>query len=316
MKKVGGQNGYIALMATIIISLILLVMTVEQASTGWYVRFNILGTEAKEQSNSLAESCIEQAMAKLLTDPTFAGNSTTTFPNGTCYTLPIELNSPTNGLLTIRTQAVVRNSYTNLKVTASMDNVTFENTGLISPTQNNPGLGGDGNGFEINPDNAHTDGVPGIPGSAQNIDGSGDSHLYSGYNFNIPPNSTITGIQVRLDWWINSVNGTNNIEVDLSWDGGTNWTELKTTVGESTSVSNTSILGGPSDTWSRTWNTNEFSPTNFIVKVKTNSSVSSRDFYLDWVPVKINYINNISKVTSGNFYITPIESWEETTNHP
>ena len=312
MKKDESKKGYIALMATIIISLILLVMIVEAGSSGWYARFNILGTEAKEQATALAEGCAEQAMAKLLTDPTYTGNSTSTLANGNCHTFPIELNTPTPGLLTIKTQAKVRDSYTNLKVTASMNNIVYGNTGTISPSQSSVDTGGDENGFEVNPGNAFSDGASGITGAAQNIDGAGDRHKFSGFNFNVPAGSTITGIQVRLDWWLNSINGTNNIEVELSWDGGMNWTTIKTASNESVSVNNSTVLGHPGDTWGRTWTTDELNDTNFVIRIRTNSSVSSRDFFLDWIPVTVNYSNFINNVSSGNFFITPIESWEET----
>jgi hypothetical protein len=295
----------------VIMFLILLVMTVEEGSSGWYARFNILGTEAKEQATSLAEGCAEQAIAKLLTDPTYLGNSTTTYPNGVCYTFPLELNTPSSGLLTIKTQSVVKNSYTNLKVTAHMNNIVYGNTGTIPPSQSSADTGGDGNGFEVNPSNAFSDGTNGLTGAAQNIDGTGDRHRFSGYDLNIPTGSTITGIQVRLDWWLNSVNGTNNIEVELSWDGGVNWTTTKTTSNESTSINNFTILGSPGDTWGHTWTTQELNPTNFVVRIKTNSSVASRDFFLDWIPVSINYLTNVNNVSSGNFFITPIESWSE-----
>src|SRR4051812_36281955 len=108
------QGGYIALMATIVISLILLVMTVEEGSAGWSARFNILGTEAKEQASSLAEGCAEQALATLLTDPTFTGGATTTTEVGTCHVFPVQMNYPVAGLVTIKTQAVVQGSYANL----------------------------------------------------------------------------------------------------------------------------------------------------------------------------------------------------------
>ncbi len=117
------NRGYIALMATIIISIILLVMSVEQSSSGWSARFNILGTEAKEQANSLAEGCAEQATANLLTDPAFEGGVTITTPIGTCNILPIKVNEPGPGLVTIYTQAIVRGSYTNLKIVLNMNDV-------------------------------------------------------------------------------------------------------------------------------------------------------------------------------------------------
>ncbi len=119
-------------MATIIISIILLVMTVEQGTSGWYARFNILGTEAKEQAMGLAEGCVEQAIAKLLTDPTYTGNSTTTTSIGTCHIFPIQLNHPTLGLVTIKSQGVVRESYTILNVVVNFNDI---NTGPILNTQ-------------------------------------------------------------------------------------------------------------------------------------------------------------------------------------
>lgn len=301
-------------MATIIISLILLVMTVEQGSSGWYSRFNILGTEAKEQATSLAEGCAEQAMAKLLTDPTYTGGATTTTPAGTCYIFPIQTNFPTIGLLTLQTQGVVKNSYTNLNVVLHKNNISYANTGQISPTNSYSDTGGDNNGFELNPTNAYSDGQSGVSGSAQNINGPGDRHRFNGYNFNIPNNAIINGIQIRLDWWINSVNGSNFIDVELSWDGGLNWTQIKSTTNESTSVSNYSILGAPTDTWGRTWTPTELNSTNFMIRITTRSTVFSRDFYLDWIPVVVNYSIHNADTSSGNFYITPIESWVEIPN--
>lgn len=112
-----------ALMATIVISLVLLVMVVEESSSGWFSRFNILGTEAKEQANALAEGCAEQALATLLTNPSYIGDATTTTADGTCHIFPIQLNFPVMGLVTIKTQAVVRESYANLDMAMEMNDI-------------------------------------------------------------------------------------------------------------------------------------------------------------------------------------------------
>ena len=76
------SGGYIALMATIIISAILLVLSVEASLAGFHARFNILGTEAKEQAASLAQGCADQALSAIVTDPSYTGNATTTTSAG------------------------------------------------------------------------------------------------------------------------------------------------------------------------------------------------------------------------------------------
>ncbi len=114
------NGGYVALMATIVISIVLLVMTVEEGALGWHARFNILGTEAKEQANALAEGCAEQALAAIVTDPSYQGNATITTVGGTCHIFPIQFNTPSAGFVTIKTQADVRNSYTNLHIVMNM----------------------------------------------------------------------------------------------------------------------------------------------------------------------------------------------------
>lgn len=120
-KIVGG--GYVALMATIIISIILLVMTVEESTLGWHARFNILGTEAKEQANALAEGCADQALTTIVTDPSYRGNATTTTLGGTCHVFPVQFNTPTAGFITIRTQAKVRNSFSNIEMSINMNEI-------------------------------------------------------------------------------------------------------------------------------------------------------------------------------------------------
>lgn len=179
------------------------------------------------------------------------------------------------------------------------------NTGQVSPTAQSSDSGGDGNGFEVNPNNAFADGPSGTSGSAQNINGPGDRHRYSGYNFVIPPGATITGIQTRLDWWVDSTSGTNTMNVELSWNGGATWTSAKTETNESTSSSNSRTLGASNDTWGRTWSTSDFSNTNFRVRVTSNSSVTTRDFYLDWIPVTVSYSVNTENSDGDNFFVAP-----------
>lgn len=117
------ENGFIAIIATIIISLILSVMALQESTAGFRARFNILGTEAKEQAIALAEGCAKRATANIITDFNYVGNSTTTFPIGTCHVFQIIFDSPSAGFATIKTQAHVRGSYANLILMINLHNI-------------------------------------------------------------------------------------------------------------------------------------------------------------------------------------------------
>jgi hypothetical protein len=183
---------------------------------------------------------------------------------------------------------------------------TTGNTGTISPTSNSADTGGAGNGFEGNPTGAY--GNSGT--TATNANGIGDRHRYYGYNFSLPPGAIINGIVARTDWWTNSTNGTNSINVELSWDGGATWTAAKTQGTESTTDSNSKTVGSSSDTWGRTWSVSDLGATNFYVRVTTNcsgggTSCSSRTFLLDWLPITVYYTVNTENGDGDNFFIAP-----------
>jgi len=161
-------------------------------------------------------------------------------------------------------------------------------TGLLNPSANAADTSGSGNGFELNPTNAYTDGG----GFASNINGPGDRHRYYNYNTSIKSSCAIKGIQVRLDWWLDSTSDTNSMSVELSWDGDATWTAAQTDPTETTSE-HTAILGGSLDTWGRAWTAGELSDANFRVRLTSNCSggaeCDSRDYYLDWVAVNVFY---------------------------
>jgi hypothetical protein len=172
-----------------------------------------------------------------------------------------------------------------------MTGSTVASTGWLNPTANAVDTGGDNNGFEGNPTNAYTDGS----GAANNINGADDRQRYFGYNTSsIPSGSTINGIEVRLDWWLDSTSSSNNISAALSWNGGTSWSNAMQTSTEPT-VEATSVLGSSSDTWGHSWNTNELASGNYTVRLTCNSGDGNRDFYLDWVPVRISYTLPVSE---------------------
>ncbi len=157
-------------------------------------------------------------------------------------------------------------------------------TGLLDPAADAADTGGDGDGFESSPTNAFAD----AGGNATNTDGAADRHRFYNYGISIGASCSITGIEVRLDWWLDSTAGISSMSVELSWDGGTTWTSAKTDTVESTTEL-TAILGGSSDTWGRTWAVSEFSDANFRARLISNSDDALRDFSLDWVPVTVHY---------------------------
>jgi hypothetical protein len=165
---------------------------------------------------------------------------------------------------------------------------SFANTGYLSPSAEAATSGGDGNGFELDPTYAYSDDSL----YASNIDGPGDRHLYYDYGVSLPSGSTINGIRVRVDWWLDGADGDNSMSVELSWDGGTSWTAPKADATE-TASEHTAILGGTADTWGRIWTVGELSNANFRVRLTCNCSggaeCESRDYYLDWVAVNVFY---------------------------
>jgi hypothetical protein len=174
--------------------------------------------------------------------------------------------------------SVTANTFT---TAASFGGCTYVDTGFTDPSAAATDTGGDNDGFELNPTNAFADGG----GYASNINGPDDRHRFYNYGFSIDSACEILGIQVRLDWWLDSTSGSNSMSVELSWDGGTSWTAAKTDATETTSE-HTGLLGSYGDTWGRTWSPADFSDANFRVRVTSNGA-NARDFFLDWVPVRV-----------------------------
>lgn len=167
-------------------------------------------------------------------------------------------------------------------------------TGWRSPSANLAESGGDWDGFELNPGGAYANGggyaeseSNGAPSDPQ------DRHQYYNYGLNVPAGAMVEGIEVRLDWWLNNRNGTNYMDVELSWDGGSTWTAYKRDSWERSSE-RTSYLGDTNDPWGRVWTADELSNANFRVRLLPYTQQDGRDVRLDWVPVRVTY----SQVTS------------------
>ena len=109
-------SGYVALMASVIISAILLVLTITAGSIGWSTRMSVLGFEAKAASKALAYGCANYVIGEVIADSHYIGNATSTYPNGSCYAYLVDFNAISSGLVSVRVLAIVRDSYTRLEV--------------------------------------------------------------------------------------------------------------------------------------------------------------------------------------------------------
>ncbi len=197
---------------------------------------------------------------------------------------------------------IIRTNPTSATVQVTQASVTVNFNQVNPPTYYSPiaNSADTGNGFETNPTGAYTDSGT----QASNVNGNNQSHRYYNYNIPaIPAGSIITKIEVRSDWYTDSNSGTNSVAVDLSWLAGVgaNWTTPITEGTESTSDTNSKTLDGGANTWGRTWAPGDFTNANFRVRIKTTYTSGSRTFYLDWIPVRITYVNG----TPSNATLAP-----------
>jgi subtilisin family serine protease len=168
-------------------------------------------------------------------------------------------------------------------------------TGWRNPTAQAASSTGDGNGYEISPANAFTndgnvaaDMNSGTSTSTSCTSTRKDRHVYRDYGVSLPTGAAVMGIEVQVQARADSTSGSPKICIQLSWDGGSSWTSAKSTGTLGTSET-AYVRGSPTDTWGRAWSSSNLSNANFRVRVIDVSSSRSRDFYLDWVAVRVYY---------------------------
>ncbi|MGH9895078.1 MAG: hypothetical protein ACREA0_24460, partial [bacterium] len=169
--------------------------------------------------------------------------------------------------------------------------------GFLSPSVDAAATGGNGDGWEFDSERALVNGS----GSAWNFNGNDDRHLYESYGISVPVGEDVTGIEVRLDWGVHNTMGTSQTCAELSWDGGTSWTAQQCDTAL-TSSENVSLLGGVTDTWGHSWSASELSDENFRVRLEATCSgggCNTRDFYSDWVAVKVHTTGGGSPTSTG-----------------
>ncbi|OGF62542.1 hypothetical protein A2662_01960 [Candidatus Giovannonibacteria bacterium RIFCSPHIGHO2_01_FULL_45_33] len=101
------RHGFIALITSIILSVILLVVTIALNQTGFLTRGEVLESEYKNRSIALAEGCADMAIIRLALDPAYSGNeSSVAVGSDTCAIGTVQQDMPVSGQATINTSAV------------------------------------------------------------------------------------------------------------------------------------------------------------------------------------------------------------------
>ncbi len=114
---------------------------------------------------------------------------------------------------------------------------------------------------------------------------SNNTNNFNTFAHGVPGTDTIEGVAVKLE--ISGTSEAGSIDVELSWNNGTNWTSAKTTP-TLTTTDTVVTLGGPSDTWGRgagVWQPSHFSDANFVVRLTGNPS--SNEVRVDGIQVKV-----------------------------
>ena len=100
----------------------------------------------------------------------------------------------------------------------------------------------------------------------------------------IPGHSTIDGIAVTVEGLTAGLQA----DVQLSYNGGSNYTSALTTALSSSETINT--LGGPTNTWGRTWSAGDFTNSKFMMKLITSGATGTGiAISVDQVQVKVYY---------------------------
>ena len=161
---------------------------------------------------------------------------------------------------------------------------------------------GDNNGYQTTPANAcgASDAAYAVdPSSGTSTtascgtgavpDTTKDRHQFYGNVFGLPGTvAHIDGIRVQADLSLNAVTGTTTLCAQLSWDGGTTWTTIKTQA-ITVAAKTTYVFGATNDTWGRTWSLAELGPTKFRVRIIDASTIATRNFSLDYLAVSVTY---------------------------
>ena len=107
------------------------------------------------------------------------------------------------------------------------------------------------------------------------------------FGFDVPNGVAIDGIEAKLEYI--SSDGSEFVEgqIELSWNGGANYTSSGKEIGTSSTTDVTTTHGGSADTWGRSWTQTELSNANFRFRI--NNKGDGKGFLVDHIQIKIYY---------------------------
>lgn len=129
------EGGYVAIMTTILMSMVLLAMIAEEGTLGWNARFVALNNEKKRQADMLTRGCVDAAIAALIQNPAQDISSMKLLAD-VCEVY--EINTTDQHAVELFIQSRVGNAesggvaYTNMKVIADFGDIHLGVTPLIA----------------------------------------------------------------------------------------------------------------------------------------------------------------------------------------
>ena len=116
--------------------------------------------------------------------------------------------------------------------------------------------------------------------------GDGTSQDYYNFTFGVPAGATINGIEISVEGYAATA-GTAEIEVELSYDGGANYTSAATRQTWTATTESSKTFGGAASLFGRAWSDGEFSNANFRARI--TEILTDNVFALDHIKVKVYY---------------------------
>jgi len=111
------NRGFIALLSSILLSVILFAAVVSLGQRGIIGRFILLEGENKKISQALAEACVQVAIISIVNDAEYTStNVTIPVDTKTCTIVSATPNTPSAGQSRIRTKGESHSATTNLEV--------------------------------------------------------------------------------------------------------------------------------------------------------------------------------------------------------
>ncbi len=161
---------------------------------------------------------------------------------------------------------------------------------------------GSNTGSWINPTNANTN--DGVNATADNSTNA--SHQFYNFGLALPSGATIDDIVVFADCFSSSSSGRSQFSIELTKDGGTNWTTAKKTLQQNTLAENY-LVGGDVSGWSLSFTETDVEDnTNFRIRFANDFSTSTNDGRLDYIEIRVYYTTaatNPNKFRASGFII-------------